>query len=196
MHPSHYPRTLNPHPLDLSILLVSKQTYLEAFHILYSHNTFTFNTIDVLLKFLRQIGYARRQHVVSVVFRWESDDPKAAFRLLKTCSRLKSIDFNLCYFQPNGLAALREVRGLEKVEIYHRQLALYKFMGVLNPYYVGKMHLAIAQLSELKEAMMRPRLKQYEPKEIDLFDPKTEHFRKGEEHSLGWNRNGIHTRSS
>ncbi len=197
--PYQYPVTVEPAPLDLSILLVSKQTYLEAFHILYAHNTFTFNNIGTLLKFLQRIGYARRQQVVSVVFKWIGADPKAAFRLLKTCSRLKRIEFTLCYFQLKGLVALREVRGLEEVEIHHRrQLAFCVCMAVLGRGCNRNMHLDDTQLSdpiELKEAMMRPRLKQYEQKEIDLFNLKKENFRESEERSLGfWDRNGIFSR--
>lgn len=39
----------------LSLLLVSKQTYLETFHMFYETNEFGFCTIDLLTQFLRRI---------------------------------------------------------------------------------------------------------------------------------------------
>ena len=176
---------------NLSILRVSKQTYLESWHVLFAVNIMGFPSTDALLAILQRIGYARRQQVVSVSFKWVGNDPKAAFRLLKTCSRLKSIMFNLCYYEPKGYAALKEVRGVEEVKIQHQKYAACSCSGQ-SWSFSECMHLDKHMLSnpvELKEAMMRPRLKRYEvmkEEEFNLFKPKKEVFRKSELHWLGW----------
>ena len=53
-------------PDDLSILLVSKQTYIESFHVFYTTNCLYFTDTALLYRFLKNIGYARRQHLTMV----------------------------------------------------------------------------------------------------------------------------------
>ena len=185
------PSDIRPPLLDLSILRVSKQTFLESWHVLYAVNTIGFSSTDALLAILQHIGYERRQQVVRVSFKWLGKDPKAAFRLLKTCSRLSSIKFNLCYYEPKGYAALKEVRGMKEIEIHHQQFAACACLGQ-SWNFNERMHLdkrVLSDPAELKEAMMRPRLKRYklkEEEEFNLLKPKKEIFRKPEEHWLGW----------
>jgi hypothetical protein len=87
----HYPiATGAPSPFDLSLLLVSKQTFLEAYHVFYRFNPIFFTSTDALLEFLQGIGYARRQELTDIGFDWVGDEAKAAFRLLKTCGNLRA----------------------------------------------------------------------------------------------------------
>jgi len=151
----------------LSILLLSRQTYIEAFHIFYRYNNFYFTSTNRLYRFLRNIGYARRQHVTAIKFYWFGSDSKRAFRLLKTCQGLKFLKTSIIDNQPDEYVALREVRGLEKITIddfpardnYHFNPSIYH------------------DSRELEQAMMRPRLKCYaaNPDEkLDLFKRRRE----------------------
>lgn len=127
-HSHQYPLCRkHPCPFDLSLLLVSKQTYMEAFHIFYQNNTLYFNDTDTLLQFLKNIGFARRQEVTNIGFDWVGAESKAAFRLLKTCSNLQTVRLTMTKTHPKGYEALREVRGLTNV------IRLTKF--IFNPYY-------------------------------------------------------------
>ena len=86
----HYPIEYGePSPFDLSLLLVSKQTFLEAFHVFYRFNTIYFKNTEALLQFLQGIGYARRQELTDVGFDWVGNEAKSAFRLLRTCGNLR-----------------------------------------------------------------------------------------------------------
>lgn len=161
---------------DLSILLVSKQTYIDAYHIFYRINRFHFDTTTVLFNFLRGIGSIRRQHVVWVSFRSFDDNAKRAFRLLKSCQRLKHLQLRLPYYQPSGYVALREVRGLESVQIYLQvsSVSRRRWAPQSDP-------------EELMKAMKRPRLKQNEidlDAEIDLFKKRRKVIRKTEYENL------------
>ena len=90
----HYPLHAGaPSPFDLSLLLVSKQTFLEAYHVFYRFNTIFFASTDALLEFLQGIGYARRQELTDIGFDWvgeETTKAKATFRLLRTCGNLRA----------------------------------------------------------------------------------------------------------
>lgn len=171
---------LNP---VLEFLLVSRQIYLEAFHIYYGANTFAFGDTDVLGIFLTRIGYARRQQIRKIAFCWRGKAQKQTFRILKTCSNLKTVKLTLPHFQPAGYVALREVRGLEFVEIDCDAedpwlLALPENNFLQDP---------LSDHVELRRAMMRPRLKSYanNPDEkIDLFKGRREIWRKTEEQML------------
>ena len=86
----HYPLKFDGNsPFDLSLLLVSRQTYLEAYHVFYRFNTIHFGDTKALLQFLQGIGFARRQELTDVGFDWVGSESKTAFRLLKTCSNLR-----------------------------------------------------------------------------------------------------------
>lgn len=184
-------------PGDLSILLASKRTYEEAFHVFYSTNCFSFTDTGLLYRFLKKIGYTRRQHLTMVYFLWRGPDAKEAFRLLKTCRRLKTVQFIVPCSHPPGYEALKEVR-VEKA----KARALVHFAPAQeSPLNGGLDHDGCfgdylchcncrrddepaSSLRELERAMMRPRRKQdlldVEEK-FDLFKPKREHFRKSEE---------------
>lgn len=155
---------------DLSLLLVSKQTFLEAFHIFYRMNQLCFRNTHDLLRFLRHIGPLRRQEIVSIALNRFDCYAKQAFRLLQTCSKLERIRMTMPYYEPTGFAALREVRGLKTVHITRVDGMLHQNERLWNR-------------KKLKKAMMRPRLKKYEAdphKVIDVFAPRREIFRKTE----------------
>ena len=187
-------------PDDLSILLVSKQTYVEAFHVFYTTNCFSFTDTGLLYRFLKRIGYTRRQHLTMVYFLWRGPDAKEAFRLLKTCRRLKMVQFTVPCSHPPGYEALKEVR-VEKA----KARALIHFAHAQTPPINGNRdhggcfgdYLCHCQcrrgdepassLRELESAMMRPRCTQDLPdaeEEFDLFKPKREHFKKSEDQEM------------
>ena len=180
----------------LNILLSCKQIYMEAFHVFYTSNRFYFPDTELLYSFLKGIGYNRRQHVTMIVFVWRGPYAKEAFRLLKTCRRLKSVRFRMPCSEPPGYAAVREIRGLQQALVTHRlhygirrndrhRLASENYRCLCHRGEQRKGPLDDVQ--ELERAMMRPRLKQYaeDPsEEFDLFKGKREVLKKTEESSL------------
>ena len=187
------------HPHDLSILLVSKNTYVEAFHVFYSTNCFSFTDTGMLYRFLKNIGYTRRQHLTMVYFLWRGHDAKEAFRLLKTCRRLTTVQFTVPCSHPPGYEALKEVR-VENAQAR----ALVHFAPAQNPPLNIHDHTSCfgdylchclcrrnyepaSNLRELENAMMRPRREKdsADAEEMfDLFKPKCERFQKSEEQDL------------
>ncbi|MCJ1460151.1 hypothetical protein MMC28_010530 [Mycoblastus sanguinarius] len=181
-------------PSCLSILLVSKQTYAEAFHLFYCANLFEFQDTADLFRFLKIIGYARRQHLKMIRFDWHGPQAKEAFRLLKTCQWLEVVHFTVPCSHPPGYAALKEVRGLKIA----RAEAMVHYNRDPNHCYIhfGDYHChcrcrkdgdLLSDLKELETAMMRHRLKKYAPKEeekINLFKAKRENFKKSEDDLL------------
>ena len=178
-----------PGASTLAILLVSKQTFLEAFHIFYREGCITLQNTDMLYSFLKNIGYARRQQLTALEFSWEGRDPKQAFRLLKTCQNLRSLTidvFTLGRAPPAAWQALREVRGLDYVHFRPAESinvpAHWILVGV-SP----AAHPAVRSRNELiqylTEGMTRPRIKKYSPdphEKIDLFKGKREIFKRSE----------------
>ncbi len=187
-------------PDDLSILLVSKQTYVEAFHVFYATNCFCFTDTGLLYRFLKNIGYTRRQHLTMVYFLWRGPDAKEAFRLLKTCRGLKTVQFTVPCSHPPGYEALKEVR-VENA----KARALIHFAHARNPPATGihdstscfgdylchcncrRSDEPASNPRELEKAMMRPRCEKDLPnaeEKFDLFKPKRERFRKSEEQEM------------
>ena len=186
-------------PSDLSILMVSKQIYAEAFHVFYTENCFSFTDTGLLYRFLKNIGYIRRQHLTMIYFLWRGPDAKEAFRLLKTCRRLKIVQFTVPCSHPPGYEALKEVR----VEMAKAR-ALIHFTPAQNPPLNIHDHTSCfgdylchcicrrpyepaSNIRELEKAMMRPRREQELPdpdEKFDLFKPKREHFKKSEDQDL------------
>lgn len=186
-------------PHDLSILLVSKQIYMEAFHVLYATNCFFFTDTGLLYRFLKNIGYIRRQQLTMIYFLWRGPDAKEAFRLLKTCRRLRLVQFTVPCSHPPGYEALKEVK-VEKA----KARALIHFASAQNPPLTIHDHTSCfgdyqchclcrrsyepaSNLQELEGAMMRPRRAQDLPsseENCDLFKPKRECFKKSEEQNL------------
>ena len=199
---THFERTKTTHPTiiyrssrmyDLRILCVSKQTYAEAFHIYYATHCFSFSDTNRLLQFLRNIGYNRRQHLSTIDFMWRGTSAKAAFRLLKTCTRLTSVNFTLPCSRPPGYAALKEVRGLTQA----RAKAMVHFKAPRrhvrsSPVCHGTYHCHCdctktknlkSDIQELETAMTRPRLKKYAlnpDAELDFFNSRPELSRRSE----------------
>ena len=183
--------TYPPGASFLAILLVSKQTYIEAFHVFYREGCIILHDTNELFSFLKNIGYARRQQVTELEFYWANGDTtKQAFRLLQKCQNLQSLTINCMLVNnapPVGWQALREVRGLKEVYFklsdVHIQYYLSAVPQTLQPEVDGRVNL----VRHLTEGMTRPRLKKYltDPDEkIDLFNRKREIFRCTEEAEL------------
>ncbi len=166
----------HPRTSDLSLLLVSKTIYTEAFHIFY-RNRLAFLNTDVLGHFLLTSGHARRQQITDIVFVWQGHQPKWAFRLLKKCCNLKRVTV-VVYggYQPPGYAALREVRGLDEVKVYSSDWFLGSLIYFLGFSYWNRPHEEQAEFDdeELILAMKRPRLQ----RDAGNPDEKLELFRK------------------
>lgn len=186
-------------PQHLSILLVSKQIYVEAFYVFYTKNCLSFTDTGLLYRFLKNIGYTRRQHLTMIYFLWRGPDAKEAFRLLKTCRRLQTVQFTVPCSHPPGYEALKEVRVENS-----KARALVHFTPAQNPPLDIRDHTSCfgdyrchcvcrrryepaSSMRELEKAMMRPRREQDLPdpnEKFDLFKPKREHFKKSEEQDL------------
>ena len=186
-------------PHDLSILLVSKQIYMEAFHVFYTTNCFSFTDTGLLYRFLKNIGYIRRQHLTMVYFLWRGPDAKEAFRLLKTCRRLRLVQFTVPCSYPPGYEALKEVRTevAKARALVHfapaqgSTLIFHDHNSCFGDYQChclcSRSCLPTSNMEELEKAMMRSRREQDlpDPEEtFDLFKPKRERFKKSEEQDL------------
>ena len=122
-HPKFKPTGHFPDSKPLSLLLVSKQTYIEAFAFYYKLNTLHFPKLDLLTLFLRNIGFARRQYLTSLTCFWSGADPtscRTAVNMLQKCPSLRTLKIYTLKdkTEPKGkkaLRALKAVKGLEKV---------------------------------------------------------------------------------
>ena len=169
-----------PNTSCLSLLLVSRQTFLEAYPIYYRVNVFCFANVNILHRFLKNIGLARRQHVTRICFCWKGVCAKKTCRLLKKCPRLKSLHIVLYnvevpsrWFFLNKVtecAFLRDVRGLETVKFI---VEPHKRPGFTIQYQPE----TAAELEDLSRAMTRPRPDSYKPTseaDINPLKPKRE----------------------
>lgn len=202
----------SPDTRHLSLLLVSKQTYCEAYHIFYRDNNLQFLNVCYLWQFLKNFGYARRHCITHITFVWMGLEAKAAFRLLQRCPRLKFLDIILpcriafyesCECYRFGSSMLREVRGLEAVVFKHDEDHEKHTKGHIRDWrgHLGALSAAqekerwnedVAKIEKLRRAMMRPRLKRFVMKadeEINPFEPKRERYRRSEEQLLGFSHN-------
>ena len=175
-----------PSTSRLSILLVSRETFLEAYPIYYRVNLFYFPNVNILRRFLKNIGLARRQHVTRICFSWTGVDAKKTCRLLMRCPRLTFVDIVLSNYNQTRLgspglpkatecAFLREVRGLETVA-FTCDLSTRYGSTIYNQFETA------ADLEELCDAMRRPRLDRFKATseaEINPLKPKREIY-KGE----------------
>lgn len=186
-------------PSLLSILLVSKQTYVESFHIFYTTNCLSFTNTGLLYRFLKNIGYARRQHLTSIYFLWRGPDAKEAFRLLKTCRRLTTVQFTVPCSYPPGYEALKEVRveNAKARALIHfapaqlPPLRILSHNGCFGDYechcLCRRPYEPPSSLRELEKAMMRPRRPEDLPNAeegFNLFKPKREQFKKSEDQNM------------
>lgn len=186
-------------PHDLSILLVSKQTYVESFHVFYTTNCLSFTNTGLLYRFLKNIGYARRQHLTTIYFLWRGPNAKEAFRLLKTCRQLTTVQFTVPCSHPPGYEALKDIRVEEA-----KARALIHFAPAQLPPLTIRSHTSCfgdyechclcrrpyepaSSLRELEDTMMLPRRQEDLPdpeEKFDLFKPKREHFKKSEDQDM------------
>lgn len=178
----------------LALLLVSKQTYLEAFHIFYRYNNLVFSNGDLLEQFLRNIGYARRQHVTHISPVWKGNRIGFGLRFLKRCPSLTHLDMHIpvipaWHMELRGfcscVATLRNVRGLEEVQFFYNDervdvmdpLATLQYIlttRVARLRFVFLRDAILVNLPGIRRDMIRPRLSRYIPEgdeKIELFKP-------------------------
>ena len=182
-------------PNDLSILLASKQIYTEACLFFYATNCFAFTDTGLLYRFLKNIGYTRRQHLTMIYFLWRGEDAKEAFRLLKTCRQLTSVQFTVPCSHPPGYEALKEVRveTAKARALVHFAAPQVQHSSCFGDYQchcncnMRSSYEPASNLQEIEQAMMRPRRKQNLPdaeEVFDLFTPKREYFKRSEDQEL------------
>ena len=161
-----------PDSKPLSLLLVSRQTYIEAFAFYYKINTLHFPKLDLLIRFLRNIGFARRQYLTSLNFFWSGADPtscRTAINMLQKCPSLRTLKIytdKKDKTKPKSIKALRAlkaVKGLENVSFFDQ---------------VGKED--IQARDELESYMTKARPARLLAKDMnfpyDLLNPKKEVF--------------------
>ena len=73
---------------SLSLLLVNKQTFTEAFPSFYRNNVFHFRTTQHAYEVLQRMPSYRRQHISQLAVHYDPDDPATASRL---CSYFTSM---------------------------------------------------------------------------------------------------------
>ena len=131
-----------------NILLTCREIFMEAYQIYYRVNVFYFSGLEVMTKFLQNIGAARRQELVEVHLSWTdfAISTVRGLRLLKTCRNLKAVGIH-GFFPTSEMVALKEVRGLQHVYLYDTRIPFERAWA--------------EEKADLRQAMMRPRLKQF-----------------------------------
>ena len=125
----------------LALLLVSKTTFAEAYHIFYNLNKIVFGDTKTLFIFLKRIGNLRRQEVCHVSFDWAGQCANEAFHLLKSCRKLRTLEIKIpskVLMPFEGYEMLGQIRGLENVIIDMRRHWLRRYRGVAS--YSGAWH--------------------------------------------------------
>lgn len=143
-------------PLDLSLLLVSKQTYLEAIDIFYRINQLDINDCDVLYTFLTNIGLARRQCITAVSFSECGAHVTEGMELLKSCSSLRFMEVRLSedpLHHDDLLEGLIQLRGLTEVKFALPPCPYPRSIGRPPCFCDGP----VTDLEKLREIMMSPR---------------------------------------
>ena len=82
----------------LSLLLVNKQTFQEAFSCFYRNNVFVFGSINELDGFLRNTPLYRRQHITEIAFcddMTNMSDAVGTMQYLKTLPNLRKLHIDL-----------------------------------------------------------------------------------------------------
>jgi len=126
-------RDLRPTILDLSLLLVSQQTYSETFETFYRINHFTFVSTDTLYTFLKNIGLARRQAITSISLVLFGSQGLEALQMMRSCTNLKRLEVRLMTerLSKEKFEALSLLRGIESVEFVLIPCPYPKSMGEL-----------------------------------------------------------------
>lgn len=118
----------------LALLLVSKITFKEAYHVFYNVNKIVFGDTESLFFFLKRIGNLRRQEISHISFDWAGQNATEAFNLLKACRKLRSLEIKIpskVYMPFEGYEVLCGIRGLESVIIdMQRRRANRYYRGV------------------------------------------------------------------
>ena len=163
----------------LSLLLISRQTFLEAYPIYYRINLFCFESVDILHEFLKNVGIARRQHVMRICFCWKGVDAKKTCRLLTKCPRLSYLEIVVYEERQSDhpylpgvteCECLREIRGLKTVAF---RCEVSERTGST----IYDQPEKAADLDKLCDAMRRPRLDRFKATseaEINPLKPKRE----------------------
>lgn len=189
----------DPRSPNLSVLLVCKQIYIEAYHIFSHHNELHFDNTTRLLNFLRRIGYARRQQLRVIFFHEFDDQAKKAFRLLRTCPKLTRVRLifptRRAALYPPGYAALREVRGLQAVDMHGQGRSFFgpDYRKIVQPWEIDP----VCNPTDLERAMMRPRLKRFvadSNKKINLFHRRREVFRSEQDEVFRFEQDDLRIR--
>ena len=143
----------SPTSLDLSLLLVSRQTYQETRSIFYRINKLCFRSMSELCTFLRKIGPSRCRSITRMTFSLDPDTIFEAVELLRTCKDLASIEvrvFNTV--RTVHLSALCTLRGIKNVEILMPQCPYPRSIGPIcycdGPWF---------DIQEMKRLMTSPR---------------------------------------
>ena len=122
-----------PDPRPLQLLLLSRQTYTEAYHIYYRENTLHFDSFMRFSLFLKNTGEARRREVTGLSFNYSKDDDLSYYQLtIWQLPNLKSLEIILKHSSsPDSslVTFLSEVHGLESARI-NRTLATRLINGL------------------------------------------------------------------
>lgn len=115
----------------LSLLLASKQTFLEAYPLFY-RGKLSFPSATALSRFLDRIGHARRCFLTSLSFTYRRDDPVPdGLSLLEELPNLEALEIHLRRWSINVprllLHAIEDVRGLTSFE--YQMPSLERWMG-------------------------------------------------------------------
>jgi hypothetical protein len=168
-----------PDTSPLQLLLVSRQTNIEAYAMYYRNNKLHLPNLTLLARFLWNIGDARRAHITNLSFTYNLHDatPRGMGQLLKACSSWRHITVDVrtcCSREPDRYLArvLSQVRGMESVQFGFRRATGWRWgtdcrrrPGIQQP------HRNELSWEDLKQLMMRPRDERYSARRTRLVKP-------------------------
>lgn len=168
-----------PDASPLQLLLVSRQTNIEAYAMYYRNNKFHFPNLTLLARFLWNIGDARRAHITNLSFTYSQHDaaPRGMGQLLKACSNWRHITVDVrtcCSREPDRYLArvLSQVRGMESVQFSLRRATGRRWgTDCRRRLGIQQSHRHELSWEDLKQLMMRPRDERYSARRPRLVKP-------------------------
>lgn len=158
-----------PDPASLNLLLASRQTYVEAYHMYYRENTLRFPSLMRFSVLLSRTSSARLQYIQSLSIEYDNNDelPFYLFPIwrLPSLKLLELLCKNEVAHLDSGLESfLGEVRGLELAKINRHFIAL---AAVYKPQ-------TVTPWEKLEQKLTWPGLDTTYPNSqrlVDLFQP-------------------------
>lgn len=138
-YPGH--SMMHQHNYGVPPLMVSKEIYRESRAVFLAGTKFRLNSIPILRRFLRGIGFEGRQLLTALEIKYTAHGAAHTFRLLATCTALRSLAIIVRVEaapyrnNPNrlimrsGLKQLLAIRGIQHLDLTDIHIKLVRIFG-------------------------------------------------------------------